>query len=158
MIFESLMDSVERGELLLVDGGFCNWHLRRDGQLTIREIWLNQPGRWDQVEAAAAFFRLLLDAPIPRIALENPRGWVMKLVRMPDQTIEPFMFGEPYTKATCLWLKALPPLMATNVVVNPFVNWTKYKKGAHSSKARSVTFEGIALAMAKQWGDYQGIQ
>jgi hypothetical protein len=114
--------------------------------------WLKQPGRTQKRDDALVFFRQLLDAPIPHIAIENPRGWTWKHIRKPDQIIEPYHFGHAMTKATCLWLKNLPPLMATLIVADPFVNWTKYKKGAHSSHARARTFQGVANAMAQQWG------
>lgn len=120
--------------------------------------WLNQPGRWEKTVAAVNFQRLLMDAPIPHIAIENPRGWTWKLWRKPDQVIEPYHFGDPMTKATCLWLKNLPPLMATLIVANPFVNWTKYKKGAHNMRGRSKTFPGIAQAMALQWGNSAAVK
>jgi hypothetical protein len=113
--------------------------------------WLKQPGRMDKMRMALDFVRLLMAAPIPHIAIENPRGWTWKYIRTPDQVIEPYHFGDPMTKATCLWLKEVPPLMATLIITNPFVNWTKYKKGGHNGKARSYTFPGIANAMAQQW-------
>lgn len=116
--------------------------------------WLKQPGRWEKIHEALDFFRRLLDAPIPYIAIENPRGWTWEHIRRPDQIIEPYHFGHPMTKATCFWLKDLPPLMATLIHADPFVNWTKYKKGAHDGKSRSRTFPGVADAMAQQWGDY----
>ncbi len=114
--------------------------------------WLKQPGRWDNIAKALVFFKRIMDAPIPKIAVENPRGWTWKYIRKPDQVIEPYHFGHPLTKATCLWLKDLPPLMATMICDDPLVNWTRNKKGAHSAKARSVTFPGVAAAMAAQWG------
>lgn len=112
--------------------------------------WLKQPGRWDEIHEALDFFRLLLNAPIPLIAVENPRGWTWKYVRKPDQIIEPYHFGHPMTKATCLWLKGLPPLMATMICSEYFVNYTKYK-GSHNGHDRSRTYPGIAAAMAQQW-------
>jgi hypothetical protein len=114
--------------------------------------WLKQPGRFENMLAALDFFRALLNAPIPKIAVENPRGWTWKHIRKPDQIIEPYHFGHPMTKATCLWLKDLPPLMATFIIADPFVNWTKYK-GSHNGHARSRTFPGIAEAMSLQWGN-----
>lgn len=102
-------------------------------------------------DLALDLFRVLLNAPIDRIAVENPRGIAAKLIRKPDQAIEPFMFGQPYKKRTYLWLKNLPPLMATVICADYEVNWT-----AHVTKdrayTRSKTFSGIAEAMAKQWG------
>lgn len=110
-----------------------------------------QPDRMDNAKAAFDFFMMMVKAPIPMIAVENPRGFTSKWYRKPDQVIEPYHFGEPMTKATCLWLKELPPLMATLIITNPVVNWTTYR-GSHNGKARSRTFPGIAAAMAKQWG------
>lgn len=113
--------------------------------------YLKQPGRMEGIQAALEFFQVILNAPIPKIAVENPRGWTWKYIRKPDQVIEPYHFGHPMTKATCLWLKQLPPLMATLIIADPFVNWTR-NKGAHNGHDRSRTFPGIAEAMARQWG------
>lgn len=114
--------------------------------------WMNRPGRAEKMEEALEFFRLLMAAPIEKIAIENPRGWTWKNIRKPDQIVEPCHFGDPYTKATCLWLKNLPPLMASLIIVYPFKDWTVSKRGGHNGKARSKTFPGIAAAMAEQWG------
>lgn len=118
--------------------------------------WLKQPGRLEKRDSALDFFRVLMNAPIPQIAIENPRGWTWKFIRKPDQIIEPYHFGHPMTKATCLWLKNLPPLMATLIISNPFVNYTKYK-GGHNGHARSRTYTGIASAMAAQWGSRDAV-
>ena len=116
--------------------------------------WLTQPGRLEKREAALEFFMLLMNAPIERIALENPyRNYITRAYRKPNQVIEPYHFGHPMTKATGLWLKNLPPLMASLIVCDPDINWTKYKKGSHTGKARAKTFEGVAAAMAAQWGN-----
>jgi site-specific DNA-cytosine methylase len=112
--------------------------------------WLKQEGRHEKMLDALRFFNLLLDAPITRIAVENPRGWTWKYVRKPDQVVHPYHFGEPFTKATCFWLKGLPLLRPTDVCDEYFVNWTKYK-GSHNGHARSKTWIGMALAMASQW-------
>jgi hypothetical protein len=109
-----------------------------------------QPDRMDKAHDAMKFFLALWNAPIPRIAIENPRGLSWSLFRHPDQIIQPWQFGEPYTKATCLWLKQLPPLLYTEIIVDPFVNWAKYN-GKHDAKTRSRTPWGIARAMANQW-------
>lgn len=114
--------------------------------------WLRQPGRREKMFESFKLFDVLWNAPIERIAIENPRGYVMKYWRKPDDLIQPYYFGDPMTKATCLWLKNLPPLMATLIIANPIVNWTKNKKGSHNGKARAKTFSGIAYAMAAQWG------
>lgn len=107
---------------------------------------------------AYKFFMALYNAPIKHIAVENPRGLPMKWFRKPDQTIQPWQFGDPYTKATCLWLKQLPPLLYTIICTDPFKNWAT--KGKHKtvkgseSKSRSKTFDGIANAMAIQWSEF----
>jgi len=109
-----------------------------------------QPNRMNEAKAAFAFFMELINAPIPMIAVENPKGFTLKWYHRPDQIVEPYHFGHPVTKATGLWLKQLPPFMATLIIIDPFVNWTTYQ-GSHNGKARSRTFQGIADAMAAQW-------
>lgn len=103
-------------------------------------------------EKALDFVRILLDAPIPFIALENPVGVISTKIRKPDQIIQPWMFGHGETKATCLWLKNLPKLLPTNVVSgrSPKCHWTSPSEDRW--KIRSRTYEGIARAMASQWG------
>ena len=110
-----------------------------------------QPDRMRKAREAFDFFMQMIHAPIPRIAVENPRGFTWQWYKRPDQIIHPYHFGHPMTKATCLWLKNVAPLMATLIVSDPFVNWTKYK-GSHNGHDRSRTFTGIAEAMAAQWG------
>jgi hypothetical protein len=112
--------------------------------------------RWfkeKQAEQAEAleFVRLLLDAPIERIALENPVSIISSKIRTPDQIIQPWQFGHGETKATCLWLKNLPPLMPTDVVDGrkPVVH--RMPPGPDRWKLRSLTYQGIADAMASQW-------
>lgn len=114
--------------------------------------WLNQPGRREKMFESFKLFDVLWNAPIPHIAIENPRGYVMKYWRQPDDLVQPYYFGDPMTKATCLWLKNVPPLMATMIIADPFVNWTKKGKMSHNGHARSRTFPGLAAAMATQWG------
>lgn len=126
------------------------------------------PARWRAMRKGAKFFRRLLEADIPQIAVENPvmHGHAARLVgRRQDQTVQPWMFGEGETKATCLWLKGLPPL------VPHFPRWEDYRKARklaadarpkpvvhyaspHPERHlfRSVTYQGIATAMARQWG------
>jgi len=112
-------------------------------------------------EKALAFFRLLMDAPIPRICIENPVGIVSTRICKPSQIIQPWQFGDPYQKTTCLWLKWLPPLVPTKIVdkgefyVSPtgkrLPRWYSDNK---NSTIRSTTFPGIAAAMADQWGKF----
>ncbi len=113
--------------------------------------------RWfkdKQREQAAAldFVRLLLDAPIPRIALENPVSIISSRIRKPDQVIQPWQFGHGETKATCLWLKNLPKLKPTNIVAGREARVHKMPPGPNRWKERSRTFDGVAAAMAAQWG------
>lgn len=105
----------------------------------------------EQAEALA-FVRLLLDAPIPRIALENPVSIISSRIRKPDQIIQPWQFGHGETKATCLWLKGLPKLVPTDIVEGREARIHKMPPSADRWKLRSATYQGIANAMADQWG------
>jgi hypothetical protein len=101
---------------------------------------------------AIEFVRLLLDAPIPRIALENPVSIISSRIRKPDQVIQPWQFGHGETKATCLWLKNLPRLTPTNIVEGRKARVHRLPPSPDRWKLRSITYEGIAKAMADQWG------
>lgn len=103
-------------------------------------------------EESLQFVRKLLDAPIPRIALENPVSIISTRIRKPDQIIQPWMFGHGETKATCLWLKNLPKLAPTNVVEGRWARVHRMSKSKNRWKLRSITYPGIAEAMAEQWG------
>ena len=103
-------------------------------------------------EEALDFVRTLLDAPIPRIALENPVSVISTHIHKPDQIIQPWMFGHGETKATCLWLKNLPKLEPTNIVDGREGKVWKMAPGPNRWKDRSRTYQGIADAMAEQWG------
>ncbi len=112
-----------------------------------------------------------MDAPIPRIAIENPVSVISSQIRKPDQIVQPYMFGDSASKTTCLWLKNLPKLEPTNIVSKgEFMEWIDKKTGKTKRQAtwyydallkaksneerrtlRSKTFEGIARAMATQW-------
>jgi hypothetical protein len=112
--------------------------------------------RWAHMGAAAAFFLALWNAPVARIALENPimLGHPKRLFGIPEPTqiIQPWQFGHGETKATCLWLKGLPPLVPTNIVTGREQRVFRMAPGPDRKKERSRTFEGIAEAMASQWG------
>lgn len=105
-------------------------------------------------QAALDFVRRLLDAPIPLIAIENPVSIISSQIRKPDQVIQPWQFGHGETKATCLWLKGLPPLVPTNVVPGRVARVHRMSPGPNRWKERSRTYQGIADAMAAQWGNY----
>lgn len=121
------------------------------------------PARWAALIDSAVFFRSLLDAPIPRIAVENPimNGHARKIIGTgPTQTVQPWMFGHTEIKATGLWLRGLPPLVITEDVRAATMALPYAERGRvhHASpgpdrwKVRSVTYAGIAQAMADQWG------
>lgn len=102
-------------------------------------------------QEALDFVQRLLDAPIERIALENPISIISSRIRKPDQIIQPWMFGHGETKATCLWLKNLPLLTPTNIVEGREARIHKMPPSADRWKKRSETYQGIAEAMAQQW-------
>ena len=102
-------------------------------------------------QAALTFVQTLLDAPIPRIALENPISIISSRIRKPDQIIQPWQFGHGETKATCLWLKGLPKLTPTNIVAGREARVHKLPPSPTRWKLRSTTYQGIADAMVTQW-------
>lgn len=112
-------------------------------------------------QASASFFMMLAKANIPRIAIENPICVMSSLWRKPDQVIQPWMFGHPEQKATCLWLKGLPLLEQTDNVKEQMMALPVKERqrlhylppSAERWKIRSQTFTGIANAMAQQWGN-----
>ena len=110
-------------------------------------------GKQKEQFAALAFVSALLAAPIARIALENPIGIISTRIQKPDQIIQPWQFGHGETKATCLWLKNLPLLQPTSIVEGrkPRVHHEPPSKDRW--KNRSRTYQGIADAMAEQWGN-----
>lgn len=127
--------------------------------------WLGErPDRWKDLIDGAVFFRDLLNAPIPRVAVENPvmHGYARKIVgSRATQIIHPWEHGHPESKATGLWLRGLPPLMPTDNVKAVMQSLTPAERnrihrvppGPDRWKIRSTTFQGIANAMADQWGD-----
>lgn len=132
----------------------------------VRDIMVSHPpcthlavsgARWfknkrkEQLDALE-FVSALVNAPIPKIALENPVSIISSWYRKPDQTIQPWQFGHGETKKTCLWLKNLPPLLPTNVVEGREARVHRMPPGKDRWKERSRTYEGVAEAMAEQWG------
>jgi site-specific DNA-cytosine methylase len=103
-------------------------------------------------QRALDFVQLLMDAPIERIAIENPISVISSKIRKPDQIIQPWQFGHGETKATCLWLKNLPKLEATDIVEGREQRMFRLPPSPDRWKIRSTTFKGIAKAMADQWG------
>ena len=155
-----VMDIINEGWDLMVAHPPCtylsvsgmHWTTRglRDPQLT---------------EDALDFVRLLLNAPIPMIALENPVSVISSRIRKPDQVVQPYMFGHDASKKTCLWLKNLPLLVPTQMVEPRMADgkkrWGNQTDGGQNRlapsadrwKIRSETYKGIAEAMASQWGN-----
>lgn len=106
--------------------------------------------RWEAMEEAASFFLDLYNADIPRICIENPimHGFAKDAIKVrPSQCIQPYEYGHSERKATYLWLRNLPCLTPTNIVDG------QMGSGANRSRSRSITYTGIAAAMADQWGD-----
>jgi len=116
--------------------------------------WLEERNLWSELDSAVTFFNAILNANIPLIAVENPiqHKYARKLIRKYDQIIQPWMFGEGETKATCLWLKGLPLLKPTNIVAGRDQRIHRLPPGPNRWADRSRTFQGIADAMAAQWG------
>lgn len=110
--------------------------------------------RLEERDKAIAFFSYLQHAPIPKIALENPQPhpYVIARVGPYQQKVQPWEFGDPFTKGVCLWLKNLPPLMATIIEQNRKPACWLEAPGKEREKNRSRTYPGIAAAMAAQWG------
>lgn len=158
--------------------GTGEWHFQGDVRRALSEItWdliigfppcqhLSSVGarHWPEKEAdgrqarAVQFVKMLADAPAERVVIENPAGALTRLWRKPDQIINPFQFGDPWMKRTCLWLRGVPPLVPTKIV-KPQGHWVQHDPlrpglapGHRGSKIRSRTFAGIARAMAEQWG------
>jgi hypothetical protein len=100
---------------------------------------------------ALSFVKLLMDAPIEKICIENPISIISSRIRRPDQIIQPWMFGHGETKSTCLWLKGLPKLEATEIVSGREARIHRMPPRPDRWKKRSRTFAGIANAMASQW-------
>ena len=161
-------------------GGHPEWHLQQDILPLLQESWnmiiafppcthiCSSGARWfpekrtdGRQQSGIDFFMKFTGTDCPRVAIENPVGIMSTVFRKPDQIIQPWMFGHATTKATCLWLKGLPPLQPTNIVHqgerqyyvsgNSSPGWHA-KSGKGCGKQRSVTYPGIGEAMATQWG------
>jgi hypothetical protein len=130
--------------------------------------WFAEKRRDGRQQEGIDFFNLFTNLQAPKVAIENPIGVMSTYYRKPDQIIQPYYFGDPYRKSTCLWLKGLPKLEPTNMV--DMGEQITYKSGttmpkwyadawklppAERSRVRSKTFPGIAKAMAEQWGTYE---
>lgn len=114
--------------------------------------WFSDPKRIPRQQRALEFVRLLLAAPIPRIALENPVSIISSRIRKPDQILHPWQHGHNESKTICLWLKGLPLLAPTKVVAGRTNKKFRMRPGPERRKDRSRFFKGVALAMVQQWG------
>lgn len=120
-------------------------------------------GKEKEEQEALDFVQILMDAPIPRIAIENPVGIISSRIRKPDQIVQPWMFGDEATKTTCLWLKQLPHLRPSLVVGRgersitksgrSLPKWYNLPPSPERAAIRSTTFPGFAAAMAEQWSN-----
>ena len=135
----------------------ARWMYPKAGQVSKERLALAMKAR--------EFFFEFVNADCQMIAIENPRPLNIVRLPTPTQVIQPYEFGHPFSKATCLWLKGVPALKPTNIISNykPFLpsNTSAFSKGkggsrgiAHDAKTASKTFPGIAQAMAEQWGEY----
>jgi len=142
----NVLDIIHDGWDLMVAHPPCT-HLAVSGAR-----WFHKKQK-EQAEALD-FVRILMEAPIKHIALENPISIISSKIRKPDQIIQPWMFGHGETKATCLWLKNLPNLEPTNVVDGRENKIHKMPPSPERWKLRSLTYQGVADAMAIQWSTH----
>jgi len=140
-----VLDILDNGWDLMIAHPPCT-HLAVSGARWFKD-------KQQEQKEALDFVRILLDAPIKHIALENPVSVISSKIRKPDQIIQPWQFGHGETKKTCLWLKNLPPLQPTNIVEGREQRIWKLPPSKDRWKLRSITYQGIADAMAQQWGN-----
>jgi hypothetical protein len=117
--------------------------------------WLAERNLWREMQEAAEFFKLILNAPVAKIAVENPipHKYALSIIgKKYSQIIQPWQFGHGETKATCLWLRGLPKLQPTKIVSGRYPRAWKMPGSKNQAMNRSRTYEGIARAMASQWG------
>lgn len=169
-------------DILPCSGGHPEWHIQDDVLAHLNDGWdmmiafppcthlavsgarhFEQKRKDGRQQQGIDLFMAMINAPIEKIAVENPVGIMSSVYRKPDCIIQPWQFGDPYQKTTCLWLKNLPPLFPTKIVdKGEFVTFKSGKRhpkwyadafvaGKHGN-LRSKTFPGIARAMAEQWG------
>jgi hypothetical protein len=149
-----VFDVVGQGWDLMIAHPPCT-HLAVSGA-----AWFKEKIADGRQQEALDFVQRLMDLPIPMIAIENPVSVISSKIRKPDQIIQPWMFGHMEQKATCLWLKGLPKLIETVNVKEEMMKLPKNQRerlhylppGPDRAKLRSKTFDGIANAMADQWG------
>jgi hypothetical protein len=172
-------------DILPCSGGYPEWHIQDDVLERLNQgwdmmiafppcthlavsgaAWFAEKRKDGRQQEGINFFMEMINAPIDKIAVENPVSIMSTVYRKPDQIINPFQFGDPVPKKTCLWLKNLPLLKPTKIVEPEYIigkrDGKKYsvihyqsagKDPEERSKIRSKTFPGIAKAMAEQWGN-----
>jgi hypothetical protein len=165
-------------------GGHPKWHIKCDVALVLEQDWdmiiafppcthlASSGARWfkDKIadgrqQQGVDFFMLFANHLCQRVSIENPVGVMSSKWRKPDQIIQPYHFGHPESKSTCLWLRGLPKLKPTKVIEKPKTGWenctpsgqNKLGPSADRAKLRSKTYSGIAKAMAEQWGNIDTI-
>lgn len=159
----SILDIIDKGWDMMIAHPPCTY-LSRAGARWLHKAGSIDPDRYQKGLEAKAFWEAMFNANIKRIAVENPTPLKLFGLPTPHQVVQPFEFGHPYSKRTLLWLKNLPPLMPTNIITNhtPFLpsNTGGKKRGqafsrgvAKNAVESSRTFQGIADAMANQWGN-----
>lgn len=158
-------------DLVACTGGFPDWHLRDDVKKFIYKNWdmiiafppctdlASSGARWfaekrldGRQQESIDFFSIFTNLDCSKVAIENPIGIMSNVFRKPDQIIQPWQFGHGETKATCLWLKGLPLLKPTNVVEGRENRVWRMPPSADRARLRGLTYQGIAEAMADQWG------
>jgi hypothetical protein len=138
-----------------LSGSGCRWatdHWVKKKSHPDGRYWHDGSKKREQRKAGAAFFMAMINAPITKIAVENPIGIMSTQYRKPDQIIQPWQFGHGETKATCLWLKGLPLLVPTDIVEGREQRIWKMAPSETRARERSKTYQGIANAMAQRWG------
>jgi hypothetical protein len=164
----SVTDILDKGWDMMIAHPPCTYLAVSGNRWLYNKDGSRNEERWDNRREALDFVRLLMNAPIERIAVENPVSVISSEIRKPDQIIQPWQFGDEAQKTTCLWLKNLPKLKPTKIVgKGEFVTFksgkkhpawyaeafAKAKTKAERQKLRSKTFQGIADAMAEQWSN-----
>ena len=139
----SVLDILDQGWTHMIAHPPCT-HLAVSGARWFKD-------KQQEQKDALEFVQQLMDAPIPHIAIENPISVISSKIRKPDQIIQPWMFGHGETKATCLWLKNLPKLHPTDIVDGREQRIHNLPPSKDRWKLRSLTYTGIADAMAAQW-------
>lgn len=148
----SVFDVINDGWDLMVAHPPCTYLAVSGNRWLYNKDGSKNEERWKNRKEGLDFVRALMDAPIKQIAVENPVSVISSEIRKPDQIIQPWQFGHGETKKTCLWLKNLPKLTPTNVVEGREQKIWKMPPSVDRWKLRSKTFQGIADAMAMQWG------